>query len=127
VLGLLVMGAAVRADTMALFITSQFQAIVGVSVAALFLMRRQINPLAAQGGEGWLPEAEVGSRMAENGDQKTEVGGRGSEIGGRRSETRGRRAEVGFRWSEGGGSGADARAFGTLDAAQHAEEDGEAA
>ena len=93
VLGLLVMGAAIRADTMALFITSQFQAIVGVSVAAAFLMRRQLNPFAAQGGEGWLPEAEVGSRMAENGDQKTEVGGRGSEIGGRRSEVGGRKAE----------------------------------
>jgi hypothetical protein len=47
VVGLLVMGAAVKADTMALFITSQFQAIVGVSVAAIFLMRRQANPFAA--------------------------------------------------------------------------------
>jgi hypothetical protein len=37
---------------MALFITSQFQAIVGVSVAALFLMRRQPNPFAVESGEG---------------------------------------------------------------------------
>ena len=44
VLGLLVMGASVKSDTMALFVTSQFQAIVGVSFAALFLMRRQANP-----------------------------------------------------------------------------------
>jgi hypothetical protein len=46
VVGLLIMGAAVKADTMALFITSQFQAIVGVSLAAFFLMRRQSNPFA---------------------------------------------------------------------------------
>lgn len=52
VVGLLIMGAAVKADTMALFITSQFQAIVGVSVAALFLMRRQPNPFAVESGEG---------------------------------------------------------------------------
>jgi hypothetical protein len=90
VLGLLVMGAALRADTMALFITSQFQAIVGVSVAALFLMRRQLNPFAAQGGEGWQQGTEVGGRMAENGDQKTEVGGR-------KPETRGRGPEIGGR------------------------------
>jgi hypothetical protein len=50
VVGLLVMGAAVKADTMALFITSQFQAIVGVSFAALLLMRRQSNPLAEEDG-----------------------------------------------------------------------------
>ena len=51
VVGLLVMGAAVKADTMALFITSQFQAIVGVSFAALLLMRRQSNPFAEAEGE----------------------------------------------------------------------------
>ena len=48
VIGLLIMGAAVKADTMALFITSQFQAIVGVSIAALFLMRRQPNPFVEE-------------------------------------------------------------------------------
>jgi hypothetical protein len=50
VIGLLIMAAATRADTMGLFVTSQFQAIVGVSAAAFFLMRRQPNPLAAEGG-----------------------------------------------------------------------------
>jgi hypothetical protein len=93
VLGLLVMGAAVRADTMALFITSQFQAIVGVSVAALFLMRRQLNPLVVDGGEGWLPEAEVGGRRSEDGDRRSEVGGRRPEVGGQRSKVGGRKAE----------------------------------
>jgi hypothetical protein len=52
VVGLLIMGAAVKADTMALFMTQQFQAIVGVTVAALLLMRRQPNPFAVEDGEG---------------------------------------------------------------------------
>jgi hypothetical protein len=52
VVGLLIMGAAVKADTMALFITSQFQAIIGVSIAALFLMRREANPFAAEDDDG---------------------------------------------------------------------------
>jgi hypothetical protein len=52
VVGLLIMGAAVKADTMALFITSQFQAIIGVSIAALFLMRREANPFAAEDDVG---------------------------------------------------------------------------
>ncbi|MFM8459815.1 MAG: hypothetical protein ACKOB0_12915, partial [Chthoniobacterales bacterium] len=33
-----------RADTMAIFVTSQFQGIIGVGIAALLLMRRQPNP-----------------------------------------------------------------------------------
>lgn len=49
VLGLLIMGAATKADTMGVFITSQFQGIVGVSLAALVLMRRQGNPFAGEG------------------------------------------------------------------------------
>lgn len=45
VLGLLVMGAAAQGDTMGIFVTSQFQGAVGVSLASLVLMRRQPNPL----------------------------------------------------------------------------------
>jgi hypothetical protein len=36
---------------MGVFITTQFQGIVGVSLAAMVLMRRQANPFAAEGGE----------------------------------------------------------------------------
>ena len=52
VLGLLIMAAATRADTMGVFVTTQFQGVVGVSLAALVLMRRRGNPFAAGGGEG---------------------------------------------------------------------------
>ena len=51
VLGLLILGAATKADTMGVFVSSQFQGVVGVSFAALFLMRRQGNPFAAEGEE----------------------------------------------------------------------------
>jgi hypothetical protein len=50
VIGLLVMAAATKADTMGVFITTQFQGIVGVSLASLFLMKRRENPFAAGGG-----------------------------------------------------------------------------
>ncbi len=56
VLGLLIMGAATRADTMGVFVTSQFQGIVGVSLAALVLMRRQGNPFAAEAANGGLQD-----------------------------------------------------------------------
>lgn len=46
VLALLIMGAAVKADTMGVFVTSQFQAAAGVTMAAIVLMRRQSNPYA---------------------------------------------------------------------------------
>ena len=55
VLALLIMGAATRADTMGVFVTSQFQGIIGASLAALVLMQRQRNPIANQtfiGGPG---------------------------------------------------------------------------
>lgn len=45
VMGLLIMGAATTADTMGVFLTSQFQGIVSVTLASFFLMRRQPNPL----------------------------------------------------------------------------------
>ncbi|MBE2181044.1 MAG: hypothetical protein IAE97_11290, partial [Chthoniobacterales bacterium] len=48
VLGLLIMAAATKADTMGVFVTTQFQGVVGVSVAALVLMRRHKNPFAEQ-------------------------------------------------------------------------------
>lgn len=47
VLGLLVMAASTRADTMGVFVTTQFQAIAGLTMAALVLMRRQPNPFYA--------------------------------------------------------------------------------
>jgi len=46
VAGLLVMSAATSADTMGIFVTSQFQGIVGLSLASLLLMRSQRNPFA---------------------------------------------------------------------------------
>lgn len=46
VLGLLALAAATAQDTMGIFITSQFQGMVGVSLASFFLMRRQPNPYA---------------------------------------------------------------------------------
>jgi hypothetical protein len=67
VIGLLIMAAATRADTMGLFVTSQFQAIVGVSAAALFLMRRQPNPLAAEGGATERGAGKWGSAYARGG------------------------------------------------------------
>jgi hypothetical protein len=67
VIGLLIMAAATRADTMGLFVTSQFQAIVGVSAAALFLMRRQPNPLAAEGGASERGAGKWGSAYARGG------------------------------------------------------------
>jgi hypothetical protein len=65
VLGLLIMAAATRADTMGVFITTQFQGIVGVSLAAMVLMRRQRNPFAAESGE-----TERGARSMERGGGK---------------------------------------------------------
>jgi hypothetical protein len=67
VIGLLIMAAATRADTMGLFVTSQFQAIVGVSAAAFFLMRRQPNPLAAESGETECGAGKWGSAYARGG------------------------------------------------------------
>ena len=52
VLGLLIMAAATKADTMGVFVTQQFQGIVGVSLAAIVLMRRQGNPFAGEQGAG---------------------------------------------------------------------------
>ena len=63
VLGLLIMAAATRADTMGVFVTTQFQGVVGVSLAAMVLMRRQENPF---GGE----RAETGGRRPERGERR---------------------------------------------------------
>lgn len=56
VLGLLIMAAATMSDTMGIFVTSQFQGIVGVSLAALVLMKRQGNPFAAEAANGGLQD-----------------------------------------------------------------------
>jgi hypothetical protein len=57
VIGLLIMVAATTADTMGIFVSSQFQGIMAVSMASLVFMRRQINPFAA-GEENTLPQRE---------------------------------------------------------------------
>jgi hypothetical protein len=68
VLGLLIMGAATKADTMGVFVTSQFQGIVGVSMAALVLMRRQPNPFAGEQGAGSMEQgASAGRAVGRNG------------------------------------------------------------
>lgn len=66
VLGLLIMAAATKADTMGVFVTTQFQGVVGVSLAAMVLMRRQENPF---GGE----RAETGGRRPERGGGRAET------------------------------------------------------
>jgi hypothetical protein len=63
VLGLLVMAAATRADTMGVFVTYQWQGALGVSVAALFLMRRCRNPFVSLTGGEKRP-VETGRREA---------------------------------------------------------------
>lgn len=64
VLGLLVLAASTKADTMGVFVTTQFQAIVGISLAAVILMRRQPNPFATSGNEA---APEVAYRMQDVG------------------------------------------------------------
>jgi hypothetical protein len=59
VLGLLLMGAATTADTMGVFVTTQFQGIAGVTLASFFLMRWQANPFA-EGQEAWSGEQGAG-------------------------------------------------------------------
>jgi hypothetical protein len=67
VIGLLIMAVAVRADTMALFVTMQFQSVIGVSLAAVVLMRRQANPFAVEGGQS-------GDRWQGSGNRKQGAG-----------------------------------------------------
>jgi hypothetical protein len=55
VLGLMALAAATTADTMGIFVSSQFQAMIGVSLAAMILMRRQPNPFAT-GEEHTIPQ-----------------------------------------------------------------------
>ena len=62
VLGLLIMAASTRADTMGVFVTTQFQGVVGVSLAAMVLMRRQGNPFAAQTDGEAIRQTAVGTR-----------------------------------------------------------------
>jgi hypothetical protein len=73
VLGLLIMAAATRADTMGIFVTTQFQGVVGVSLAAMVLMRRQGNPFAADAANGGLQDSGTTGRRWMNGprDQET--------------------------------------------------------
>ena len=53
VVGLLFMAASTQADTMGVFVSSQFQGVMGLLLASLLLMRRQPNPFYE---EGWMPE-----------------------------------------------------------------------
>ncbi|MFM8459922.1 MAG: hypothetical protein ACKOB0_13475, partial [Chthoniobacterales bacterium] len=59
VLGLLTLAAATAQDTMGIFITSQFQGMVGVSLASFFLMRRQPNPYAEDGVADTLKQTQA--------------------------------------------------------------------
>jgi hypothetical protein len=71
VLGLLIMAAATKADTMGVFITTQFQGIAGVSLAAMVLMRRQANPFAVEAANGGLQDyGTAGGRRSETGDRR---------------------------------------------------------
>jgi hypothetical protein len=86
VLGLLIMGAATKADTMGVFVTSQFQGIVGVSMAAIFLMRRQGNPFAAEAANGGVKTGRavgryggVSVKSARHGAWSGERGARGAQ------------------------------------------------
>ena len=87
VLGLLIMAAATKADTMAVFVTMQFQAVVGVSLAAAVLMKRQANPFASTGGQRatgkWQEVSVRKKRLGEKrapegrygaGDQESQLG-----------------------------------------------------
>ena len=71
VLGLLIMGAATKADTMGVFVTQQFQGIVGVSLAAVVLMRRQGNPFAAEAANGGTRQEAGGKWGAAYGKRQT--------------------------------------------------------
>ena len=82
VAGLLIMAAATRSDTMGVFITSQFQGIVGVSMAALLLMRRQGNPFAAEAANGSTRQeakGKWGRKGMEHGAWSMEQGAGGGE------------------------------------------------
>jgi len=74
VLGLLFMSAATQADTMGVFVTSQFQGVASVTFAALLLMRRQENPLYGMTGanqSSWraIMGAAVGTGQIEGNPQ----------------------------------------------------------
>jgi|GEM_PF-2577353 len=53
VAGLLVMSAATTADTMGIFVTTQFQGVIGLSLASFVLMRTQTNPFAEGEFKAW--------------------------------------------------------------------------
>ena len=98
VAGLLIMAAATRSDTMGVFITSQFQGIVGVSMAALLLMRRQGNPFAAEAANGSTRQeakGKWGRKGMEHGAWSMEQGAGGAEANRSRTgaERRQREAE----------------------------------
>jgi hypothetical protein len=70
VLGLMVMAASTKADTMGIFASTQFQAMVGVSLAAFLLMKRLPNPFAAGVAAdirqvNSIPRPEVGTLLAQ--------------------------------------------------------------
>jgi len=63
VLGLLVLAAATKADTMGVFVTTQFQGMAGLSLAAVFLMRSQPNPFAQNLAIGAKEQSSKGRRQ----------------------------------------------------------------
>jgi hypothetical protein len=48
--GLIVLAGVTNDNSLGVFLTMQFQGVVGVALASVFLMRRQPNPFAAEGG-----------------------------------------------------------------------------
>jgi hypothetical protein len=64
VIGLLVMVAATTSDTMGIFVSSQFQGIMAVTLASFVFMRRQPNPFAegAEGVDGLRDQGANGPR-----------------------------------------------------------------
>jgi hypothetical protein len=74
------MGAATKADTMGVFITSQFQGIVGVSLAAMVLMRRQPNPFAEEQASGGLRQEAGGKWEMRKQGARSEEHGAGNAV-----------------------------------------------
>jgi hypothetical protein len=65
--GLVILASVTNENTLGVFVGAQFQAIVGVAMASFFLMRRQPNPFAAQGGaeEQWQKAEGIRRKKAE--------------------------------------------------------------
>ena len=72
--GLIVMAGVTNDNSLGVFLTMQFQAVVGVALASVFLMRTQPNPLAT-GEEHTVPQTE--GRVERGGNRHPEGSGIG--------------------------------------------------